>query len=230
MKLKSLSDTEIIRIIDKEISESRLEPTCYAEAKEESKGNYDLMISRYFLKRVEMLKIQQVVKMDRAEALDARKRAAATQLVRYKSRHNETKELKQKKKTRALQRDLIGNVILIVSSISALSALLILQGYTVYSMSYLFITSMVVLFIVLPYLLSNVVFRKIHVAYQSSLALMCIVMCLGSVACGILVMKQNPPNYYDERIAEAILENEASEEEGVVLVPVTSSATMATNP
>ncbi len=47
--------TEIFSIIDREILTSDLEASCHVEALLESKGNYDLMISRYFLKRVKML-------------------------------------------------------------------------------------------------------------------------------------------------------------------------------
>ena len=81
MKPMKLTDSEIYTIIDSEISNDRLDCVCKEMAERESGGNYDLMISKYFLKRVEELKGERIFSDDRAEALDKRKIEAAKKII-----------------------------------------------------------------------------------------------------------------------------------------------------
>ncbi len=251
MNTTTLSDTEIFNIIDKEISQGDLEPTCEAIAEQESQGNYDLMISRYFLARIETLKNQQVdtttrsselalspaeliEKATRSVALEERKIASANQhLVRYRvDTASAVDEAKKKKKNRKNIICVSGNMILALSSVSVISALLILLGHTVQTLPYLKIMACVAVSLATPYLFSKISIKNCIITYQSTLTAICLFTCLGSAATGFLLLKKNPPSYnpVDEKalqLTQADLEEKSVE---IALKPAKSGSSVVANP
>lgn len=196
MNSNRISDTEIINIIDREISQGDLHPDCKAKAEAESAGNYDLMISRYFLIRIEMLKSQEIQKPDRTKAFEDRKIAAANQqLIRYRVNNISATQIKTKQQKRKNLIHLSGNIILSISSFGMISALMVLLGYNIHTLPYLLIAGGVLACLVIPYLFSKISIKKRMVSYQSTLAAICIFTCMGSATSGLILMQQNPPTY-----------------------------------
>jgi hypothetical protein len=143
---------------------------------------------------------------DDAKALDKRNRSANESLIRYKAdtKHVETRA--DKERFSALSNMILGNIILLLSSVSAISALKVIKGYTIHSFSYLFIFGAVVISLGLPYFCSNVVFKKYAIRYETCLLIFCVIMCLGSVSFGVLLMKEDPQNYEADQKTSTVVE------------------------
>ena len=238
MNSNTLSDTEIFNVIDREISQGDLEPACQKLADQESQGNYDLMISRYFLARIEMLKNhqnlskgqgQKIQDSSRSIALEERKIATANNhLVRYRVNQASQEDLEVNKKNLDTLINISGNIILILSSISIISAIMILLGHTIHTLPYLVIIGSVIVSLALPYLLSKISIKSCMVSYQTTLAALCIFTCMGSAATGIYLMKMNPSNYHpEEQIAGQVLQ---SQDQEIALKPAKSGNSVVTNP
>jgi len=232
MNPSTLSDTEIFTIIDREISLGDLDPGCKAEAEQDSKGNYDLMISRYFLVRIEQLKNQKAENTNRSSALEERKIASANQhLVRYRV-NQAALENKQNniKKSRNKIMYISGNILLTLSSLSAISAIMILLGHTIHTLPYLMILGGVALSLFIPYLFSKISFKSCMISYQTTLTALCIFTCLGSAASGVFLMKMDPPAYNSQE--QLAGQNEQAQERSVEisLKPAKSASSVVTNP
>ncbi|MGJ8656494.1 MAG: hypothetical protein ACSHX6_08580 [Akkermansiaceae bacterium] len=234
MNNKRQNGADVMAIIDSEIASGNLHAVCKAEAERESNGNYDLMISRYFLKRVSMLNEPEAVSSKLVDA-DERVKVAVngsaghrTKIVRYQHVQDDAATRMSKKKQHELCANIFGNLILILSSVSVISAMMILKGFTVQSMPYLFLFGVVLLCLVLPHLFSRVVFKKFSFPYQSYLKLMCIFMCMGSVASGIKLMKTNPENYAVQEERSTVVEPEApvANEVQINISPVKSDSSV----
>ncbi|MGJ8656803.1 MAG: hypothetical protein ACSHX6_10165 [Akkermansiaceae bacterium] len=192
MKSTKLSDTEIYSIIAMEISTSRLDGACREKAELESGGNYDLMISRYFLMRIEELKEKNVECGYKEAALEQRKVDAANKIIR-----NRVNKVKGRSRLMGVRRDvffssIIWNVILIVSTISAMSAYLVLRGDSLQNLPYASIIGVLITCLVLPCALSNMTLKSNPIQYRTILSAFCIIMCLGSLVSGLLLMKKGP--------------------------------------
>ena len=209
MNSPRINDKEILAYIDREISGGRLNRVCQAEAERASHGNDELMQALYILKRLEMLKrdgfTRRGVRNDsppKDERITRKKDTA--KLVRYQSDTGAASSRFKKEGARRLVSSFLGNFILLLSSVSAITAFMVLQGDTVYDLSYWLIFGLAIGFMVLPYLISGLSSSRRGVPYQTSLKVTCIIMCICSVTSGIFVMQQNPQNYVVEQMGSEL--------------------------
>ncbi len=205
MNPHKIYDKEILTYIDREINEGRLNGFCQADAERESHGNGELMEALNILKRLEMLKkhgiARRVIRNDshpRDERITRKKYTA--KLVRYRSNAGAAHSRLKKENSRRLVTSFLGNFILLLGSVSAITAFLILQGNTVYDLSYWAIFGLAIGFMMLPCLISSLSTSRWRMPYQTSLKVTCIIMCMGSVMTGVFVMCQNPQNYVVEQM------------------------------
>jgi len=107
---------------------------------------------------------------------------------------------------------------------------MILSGYTLYNLPYLAIALGVVVCLSLPFTLSKLPIKNNFITYQSALAAVCIITCMGSAGFGILVMKKNPPNYTppSSQLAQQPVQP-ASQQSGIQLQPASTESSVADN-
>jgi len=190
MKAIELTDSEIYTIIDSEISNGRLDRGCKEMAERDSGGNYDLMISKYFLKRVEELRGKKGFSDDRAEALDQRKIAAAKKILSSGEVKQRDTNISNRSHSFGVFNLIFGNLVLIGSSASAVIAYLISNGESV---SYSVIGVVAAICIFLPVFLSQLPVIKNLISYRVSLAVLGIIMCLIYIIHGLLLIGNDSP-------------------------------------
>ena len=123
------------------------------------------------MKRVEDLRVKQLRNEERSNTLEERKRNAAVGLIRYKPAPGIENTRKGIENTSSCFIKIIANFILILSSVSAISALLILKGDTIHNLSYLLVYGAVVVCLALPCICSKISIKKRHIPYQTCLSL-----------------------------------------------------------
>ena len=217
MNASKLNDTQILMIINNEIDNRAFEPVCHEQAERESNGNYDLMVSLYLLKRIEVLQGQSLQNRSREDELEARKVDSANKLIRYRTARKSAENAnsrEQKERGRRVFTIIMSNVILILGVVSVISAFMVLQGHTIYSLPYFLIGGVVVACLIFPYLLSSISIKRFRLPYQTCLKVLCIIMCTGSLLSGMKLLKKNPRNYIAESESSSLSAPAESVDEG----------------
>ncbi len=209
MKPIKLTESEIYTIIDSEISNDRLDGACKEVAERESGGNYDLMISRYFLKRVEELKGKRVFSDDRSKALDQRKIEAAKKILLRDSARQIEATVSKNDDLNGVFHSVLGNLILVGSSASAVITYLVLNGENV---SYSVIAMVATICVVLPVLLSQMPIIKDLISYRMSLSVLGIIMCLVFVIQGVQLIGSDSRMAGDEGMSTESVDGENGRE------------------
>ena len=217
MNSPRLYDKEMLAFIECEIQEGELDVMCLVEAERESHGNDDLMEALYILKRLDVLKSESVVNGDHVLAPkdvndEVVGKCSTGVLVRYQSSNDVADSGLKREFFKELRRLILGNVVLMLSSISAVIAFMILMGYTVYNFSYMIMFGLVLVLMVLPHLFSNLLVRRSHLAYIHCLSWLCVMMCIVSMGLGVSVMVVNPKNYVEEWVDDGTTEFDKQEE------------------
>lgn len=224
MNPQQLDDKEILAFIEHEFQEGELDAVCYAKAERESNGNDHLMKALYILKRLDVLKSERMVEsvcvvsghhaFDRTDVYgEVIGKGSTGALVRYRSGSDVANPRVARESLKGLRTVILGNFVLLLSSVSAVAAFMVLMGHTLYDLSYMIMLGLVLVLMVLPHLCSNLLVRRFHLSYQNCLALLCVCMCMGSMGLGVIVMKKNPQNYVVEMVEDKPVHSDKEEVE-----------------